>query len=136
MPVHRRHMPGPKIGQSFLPHGIGGRTFGDLRQSSYGYDCSKGPVTDPDVAIAADTPPAPEEDVGGLSSANMGTTTTTLKNSANHRRGLSDLGGQNVLFFNGSVKWYANPTVGVGHDNIYDAVDQTNPGATDSYIHQ
>jgi len=124
------------VGESFLPHGIGGRTYGDLRQTSYGYDCTKGPVTDPDVAMAADAPPAPEEDVGGLTSANMGTTTTTLKNSANHRRGQADRGGQNVLFYNGQVKWCVDPTVGVGHDNIYDAADQKNPGATDSYIRQ
>ena len=93
-------------------------------------------MTDPDVAIAADAPPAAEEDVGALTSSNMATTTTTLKNSANHRRGLADRGGQNVLFFNGSVKWCVDPTVGVSHDNIYDAADPKNPGATDSYIFQ
>jgi hypothetical protein len=41
-------------------------------------------------------------------------------NSRNHPRLSGDnIGGQNVAFLNGSVRWVTSPTVGPGGDNIY-----------------
>jgi len=123
-------------GDSFAPHGIAGRNDPKPRQTSYGYDDTKGPLTDPEVPIAADAPPSAEEQVGGVSATPGAGSETAVMNSANHKRGPTDRGGQNVLFCNGNVKWFVDPTAGINHDNIYDATDKKNPGDTDSYIHQ
>jgi hypothetical protein len=154
-----------QVGDTFTPHGLAGRTPTNRKQTSYGYDDTKGPQAPPDVAIAADSKPAPEEqftgagggggggggeggggggggdDTGGDSG---GAETGARINSANHRRQPGDLGGENVLFFNGNVKWVTNPRLrfvdpqtGVAsYDNIYDATNKTDPALTDSYIHQ
>jgi prepilin-type N-terminal cleavage/methylation domain-containing protein len=127
-----------QAGDSFSPHGLAGRAqAANLKQTSYGYDDTKAtPLTNPEVAIAADAPPAPEENVGGVSSTNASSDQAMAKNSANHRRGAADQGGQNVLYYNGNVKWWVYPSAGLDGDIIYDAAIQTNPADTDSYIHQ
>lgn len=123
---------GLQPGDTFQPHGPPNRIPSpDRRECSYGYDDTKSRLCDPDVAIAADAPPAPgEEQVGltvgvGAGQGRMG------KNSANHRGR-----GQNVLYFDGRVKWSPTPFCGVDDDNIYETDDPQNPGETDSYIHQ
>ncbi len=119
-------------GDSFSPHGLAGRAEPKLKQTSYGYDDTKGPLTEPDVPIAADSPPAPEEETGGVSATGPGGGAAgRLLRSGNHRGT-----GQNVLFYSGTVKWFTDPTCGMDYDNIYEAVDPRNPGATDSYVHQ
>ena len=129
-----------QAGTSFAPHGLAGRAQAtDLKQTSYGYDDTKSsPLTNPEVAIAADAPAAPEENVGGVSTGGSAADQAVNKNSANHRRGPADRGGQNILFFNGNVRWSVTPYIEgtTGDTCIYDAADQTNPGDTDSYIHQ
>lgn len=118
-------------GDSFTPHGIAARS-GPLRQTSYGYDDMKGPLTPPEVPIAADCPPAPEEMV--FSPSAVGTSGAGEFNSANHR-----FEGQNVLYYNGNVKWWAKTPkyqIDGEWDNIYTAANPDKPDITDSYIHQ
>ena len=109
-------------GQSLSPHGQVPAS-GERRQCSYGYDDTRGPDIKSNIVIAADAPPAGGAGVG----------TAPPRNSDNH---FGD--GQNVLFFGGNRVIWATSTKNpyIDTDDIYQADDPANPGASDSYVHQ
>ena len=83
---------------------------------SYGYDSQKQPRTAAEVAIMADR------------NANVG---ATKRNSTNHGNA-----GQNVLYYDGHVKWLETPNCGMNGDNIWHRGPSDALGASDSYVVQ
>jgi len=119
-------------GDTFSPHGqIQTGADAKRRECSFGYDDLKGRFTDADVPIAADSLPAPGEEVTSISIGIGGAGQKAGKNSANHGGE-----GQNVLYYDGHAKWATSCFCGIEEDNIYEAIDPANVVTTDSYIHQ
>jgi hypothetical protein len=121
-------------GLSFQAHG--GQTAGDNRQTSFGYDDTRGVNTPSDIVIAADAPPAAASgDTSGGGGEGGGATTEGGKNSDNHQGE-----GQNILFYGGdTVVWIPNTkNPQRDTDDIYSSTsgDPSTPGISDSYIRQ
>ncbi len=119
-------------GETLAPHGIGQPPQGSKRKEcSYAYDDTKDNTTPPDVAIAADALPAPGEEVVSVS-IGIGGGTQSYKISANHRGT-----GQNVLYYDGHVKWSKSPFASQEpDDNIYEPKDPNSITNVDSYCRQ
>jgi len=83
---------------------------------SYGYDSQKQPFTHPDVPIAADRSPSADG---------------AERNSPNHGGS-----GQNVLYYNGYVRWQATPDCGLEGDNIWHRRGSGVLSVSDSYVVQ
>jgi hypothetical protein len=125
-------------GDTLTNTGPAGLTAEKPRQCSYGYDDTKGPLTDPEVVIAADarrrrgaTGKDQDEEQAAEEGGEGGAGDVSLWNSPNHRRA-----GQSVLFYGGHVRWCTDAYVGCNKDNIYEAADMRSPGVTDTYVHQ
>jgi prepilin-type N-terminal cleavage/methylation domain-containing protein len=118
-----------KAGETLTPHGSQGeRLEKQFRECSYGYDDTLGPLTPPGVALAADVQ-GTDDDLKEAGVHEGSTTARAERNSWNHR-GL----GQNVLYFDGNVRWAPIVFAGADKDNIYEK--SATPCVTDSFVHQ
>jgi hypothetical protein len=111
-------------GMSFTAHiNLGKPATADRRNCSYGFSDTRGIRTGNDVAMAADAP-------------NVCATVSGSGLSANSDNHFSE--GQNVLMYGSdTVIWVTtarNPML--DSDDIYATTNPSEPGLTDSFIHQ